>query len=111
MEETSRCSTIVRGLLEFSRQTAPRKGPANLNDIVNRTLALMRSQILLHRVNVDLDLDPDLPEIMIDSNKIAQVFTNIVLNAIDAMNASPPERALDVSEVSVNQLNTPCKWL
>ena len=85
MDETSRCSTIVKGLLDFSRQTTPRKGPADLNEVVNRTLTLMRSQILLHRVNVDLDMDKDLPEIMIDANKIAQVFTNIILNAIDAM--------------------------
>ncbi len=85
MDETSRCSTIVKGLLEFSRQTAPRKGPTDLNDVVNRTLALMRSQILLHRVNVDLALDTELPEIMVDANKIAQVFTNIILNAVDAM--------------------------
>ncbi|MBN1504683.1 MAG: cache domain-containing protein [Candidatus Eisenbacteria bacterium] len=85
MDETSRCSTIVKGLLEFSRQTAPRKGPANLNEVVSRTLTLMRSQILLHRVNVDLELDQELPEIMVDTNKIAQVFTNIILNAIDAM--------------------------
>jgi two-component system NtrC family sensor kinase len=85
MDETSRCSTIVKGLLEFSRQTTPKKGPADINEVVGKTLALMRSQILLHRVNVDTDLDAGLPEIMIDVNKIAQVFTNIILNAIDAM--------------------------
>jgi two-component system NtrC family sensor kinase len=85
MDETTRCSTIVKGLLEFSRQTRPKKGPADINEVVGKTLALMRSQILLHRVNVDTDLDVTLPEIMIDVNKIAQVFTNIILNAIDAM--------------------------
>ncbi len=85
IDETSRCSTIVNGLLEFSRQTLPRKEPVDVNVIVEKTLALLRSQILVHRVIVNKHLDRTLPQIMIDGNKIEQVFTNIILNAIDAM--------------------------
>lgn len=85
IDETSRCSTIVNGLLEFSRQTLPRKEPVDVNVVVEKTLALLRSQILVHRVIVNKHLDRTLPQIMIDGNKIEQVFTNIILNAIDAM--------------------------
>jgi len=85
IDETTRCSEIVKGLLEFSRQTPPKKTPADINEVIEKTLLLLRSQLLVHNVKVAKDLDGDLPKIMIDINKIEQVFTNIVLNAIEAM--------------------------
>jgi two-component system NtrC family sensor kinase len=85
IDETSRCSTIVRGLLEFSRQTPPKKELADVNVVVEKTLALLRSQILVNRVIVNKHLNRSLPQIMIDVNKIEQLFTNVILNAIDAM--------------------------
>ena len=85
IDETTRSSAIVNGLLEFSRQTPPEKKPADLNEVIGETLLLLRSQVLAHNVEVDRDLGKDLPQITIDENKIKQVFTNIILNAIDAM--------------------------
>jgi len=85
IDETTRSSAIVSGLLEFSRQTPPEKRPANVNDVIEETLLLLRSQVLAHNVEIDKDLGSDLPPITIDENKIKQVFTNIILNAVDAM--------------------------
>ena len=85
IDETTRSSTIVNGLLEFSRQTSPEKKPANVNEVTEETLVLLRSQVLAHNVEIDKDLGNDLPKITIDENKIKQVFANIILNAVDAM--------------------------
>jgi two-component system, NtrC family, sensor kinase len=85
IDETARCGAIVKGLLEFSRQTAPVKEPTNINEVIEKTLMLFESQLLVNHVRVEKNLDRDLPRIMIDSNKIKQVFTNIILNAIEAM--------------------------
>jgi len=85
INEATRCSEIVKGLLEFSRQSPPEKNPADINKVIEKTLLLLRSQLLVHNVKVAKDLVGDLPKIMIDINKIEQVFTNIVLNAIEAM--------------------------
>jgi two-component system NtrC family sensor kinase len=85
MEETARCSKIVKGLLEFSRQTSPEKRPADVNRVVEETLLLMKSHILAGRAEVIKDLGEDLPAVSIDTNKIKQVFANVVLNALDAM--------------------------
>jgi two-component system NtrC family sensor kinase len=85
IDETTRCGEIVQGLLTFSRQTPPKKSPANINDVVDDTLLLLKSQILVNKVEVRVVLDRGLPEIMIDVNKIKQVFTNIILNALEAM--------------------------
>jgi two-component system NtrC family sensor kinase len=85
IDETSRCATIVRGLLQFSRQTPPQKELADMGEVIERTLFLLRSQTLVHNVQVNKDFQPDLPQLMIDVNKIGQLFTNIILNALDAI--------------------------
>jgi two-component system NtrC family sensor kinase len=85
MDETARCSKIVKGLLEFSRQTSPEKLPADINRVVEETLTLMKSHILAGRTIVTRDLGRDLPAIPVDVNKMKQVFANIMLNALDAM--------------------------
>jgi two-component system NtrC family sensor kinase len=85
VEETTRCSAIVKGLLEFSRQTPPAKNMSDINDVIEKTLLLFESQILLANVKIEKQLDRKLPMVMMDANKIKQVLTNIILNAIDAM--------------------------
>ncbi len=85
IEETERCSSIVKGMLEFSRQTVPKFKPADLNAIIEKTLLLLESQLLVQKVDVGTKLDRDIPKIQADEGKLKQVFANIILNAADAM--------------------------
>jgi two-component system NtrC family sensor kinase len=85
IDETARCSAIVRGLLEFSRQQPPQREPTDVNEIVNRTLQLCESQILMAKIKVRTSLAHDLPRLLLDRQKMTQVFTNLVINAIEAM--------------------------
>ncbi|UCG29199.1 MAG: cache domain-containing protein [candidate division WOR-3 bacterium] len=85
INETTRCSSIVSGLLEFARQTPPEKTSVNINKVIESTLLLMETQALVRKVRINKDLQDGLPELMVDLGKIKQVFTNIVMNAIDAM--------------------------
>ena len=85
IDETTRCGTIVRGLLDFSRQTPPQKEPADVNEVVERTLLLLNSQIIMQQVQVETELERDLPELQLDVNQMQQVFANMILNALDAM--------------------------
>jgi signal transduction histidine kinase len=52
-------------------------------------------QLKVHEVEVKLDLDPDIPEVLAEHNRLEQVFINLVSNAIDAMDekASQPDNA------------------
>ncbi len=85
IDETTRCSAIVRGLLEFARQTPPEMTLVDINEVIKSTLLIMDTQALVHKVKVVKKLTKDLQHVMVDVNKIKQVFTNIVLNALDAM--------------------------
>ena len=85
IDETSRCTAIVKGLLDFSRQSEPEMIPASVNRLINRILMLTESQALIHNVTVIKELDKSLPEVMLDPSKIEQVLSNVLLNALDAM--------------------------
>lgn len=85
IDETTRCSSIVNGLLEFARQTPPEKTIVDINKVLESTLIIMDTQALVHKVRIKKDLADGLPQIKIDINKIKQVFTNLILNALDAM--------------------------
>jgi two-component system NtrC family sensor kinase len=85
VRETKRCREIVRGLLDFARQTPPQRQPADLNDVVRRGVAVVVNQLRLDRVQLDFELAPDLPEIPADANQLQQVAVNLILNAADAI--------------------------
>ncbi|HEY6193806.1 MAG TPA: ATP-binding protein [Candidatus Eisenbacteria bacterium] len=85
VRETKRCREIVRGLLDFARQTPPQRRPADLNDVVRRGVAVVLNQLTLDRVQLDFELASDLPEIPADANQLQQVAVNLLLNAADAI--------------------------
>ena len=84
-EETSRCAQIVRGLLEFARQTPSQTAHADINEIVERTAQLLDKQASVRNITILKDLDRALPAIDLDRSKMQQVFSNLIINAIEAM--------------------------
>ncbi|MCM2264548.1 MAG: ATP-binding protein [Desulfuromonadales bacterium] len=85
MRETQRCAEIVKRLLEFSRNSIPRKKLKSLPVIMNNTMALLEHQAALNEIEILRSYDPDLPDILVDPNQIEQVFVNMVVNACQAM--------------------------
>ncbi|MBN2312927.1 MAG: cache domain-containing protein, partial [Sedimentisphaerales bacterium] len=83
--EATRCKNIVRGLLDFARQSEPNVEEADTNDILKRTLTLLRNQALFQNIKITTEFSPDLPKAMMDSGQIQQVFANIILNAAEAI--------------------------
>jgi signal transduction histidine kinase len=83
--EVSRCSRIIRNLLDFSRQTEPTLRLVDVNQVIEQVLAMVGHQAQLQKVDVVRDLSPSLPKVMADADKLQQVFTNLTLNAIQAM--------------------------
>jgi two-component system NtrC family sensor kinase len=84
-DETSRAAAIVNGLLDFARMTPAQEVRTNINDIVERTVRLHEKQASVRNIRIELALDRSLPSIDVDRNKIQQVFSNLIVNARDAM--------------------------
>ena len=86
INQTLRCKQIVTRLLEFSRQSLGQKNLLSINEIISRCVKLMDQQLLFQNIRIKLSLDPQLPQIFGDPGELQQVFTNLLLNAADAMN-------------------------
>lgn len=85
INETTRCRTIVKGLLDFARQTTPEKKLADLNEIIEYTLSLVERHASFQNVKIIREFTPSLPKVKVDLNQIQQVFMNIIINAQEAM--------------------------
>ena len=81
-----RITDIVRRMSNFARADSLNIKPTQINDVLNSTLDLMRlDKRMKSTIEIEMHLDPHLPETMIDEGQISQVFINIILNALDAM--------------------------
>jgi two-component system NtrC family sensor kinase len=85
IKETKRCATIIRRLLDFAREKAPEKNFCDLNKLVTDAAQLIRQPAAFNNVEVELDLDEDLPVIWIDEDLVKQVIMNMLVNAQHAI--------------------------
>jgi two-component system, NtrC family, sensor kinase len=85
IQETTRVSDIIRGLLDFARQSPPVKAMINVNDTIQQLLMLIKGQKEFRNITITEEYDIKLPQILADKNQLQQVFLNLVLNAGEAI--------------------------
>jgi nitrogen-specific signal transduction histidine kinase/Fe-S-cluster-containing hydrogenase component 2 len=83
--ELTRSTRLIRNLLDFARQSKPSLREVDINEVINRAFALAAHSAELQHVQVVKELDPSLPKLTADSDQLQQVFTNLFINAIQAM--------------------------
>jgi len=83
--ETERCSSIIKNLLDFSRQTEVTLRPVDINKVIEATFSIVGHQINLKNIRLEKKLMRYLPLIQGDFDQIQQALMNIVLNAAQAM--------------------------
>ena len=86
MQETQRCKKIIQGLLDFSREKKPHKVLANMNKVIEKSLALMDNELFIRRIKVVRDLDYDIRSFSLDPDQLEQVLVNLLFNAVHAVN-------------------------
>jgi two-component system NtrC family sensor kinase len=84
VRETKRSREIVKGLLDFSRQSTPRRGKVNINEVIENALTIVSNQLKINHVELEKHYGEKLPEIPGDANQIQQVILNLVVNSIHA---------------------------
>jgi PAS domain S-box-containing protein len=85
IEQSLRSKEIVKGLLEFARQTGKEKGVVDLNHSLDQAMALFENQAIFHNIDIIREFDQQLPQITGDSSQLNQVFINLITNAADAI--------------------------
>ncbi|MGD0214318.1 MAG: ATP-binding protein [Terriglobales bacterium] len=83
--ESRRCGDLMKNLLSLSRTSPMNVQLTDLNAVIDRCLLLVRHQLEMGGVELQLDLPKDLPLISCDPAQIEQVFVALIMNAIDAM--------------------------
>jgi hypothetical protein len=83
--QTSRASSIVNNLLNFSRVTEARYAPVDLNRVIDDTIQLLEAQLRNTEIEVVRNYADELPPAFGDGPKLQQVLMNLILNARDAM--------------------------
>lgn len=85
IRETKRAREIVRGLLEFARETPSVKAHLNINDVVRQTTRLLGKREAFQNIFIVEDLAENLPPVNGDKNQLQQVMVNLALNGCEAM--------------------------
>ena len=103
LKEANRAKRIVSDLLSFSRESKPSMEWVDLNDVLNISLLLLEKQEVMEGIEVRMDLAKELPLVRADSGQMQQVFTNLLLNSVQAM--TPDPSAKETSEIPHGERN------
>ncbi len=93
-EQTTNITTLVKQLLDFSRERSPEFAPVNVNDLVEKTVGLLNHQLQNAGVKTKLNLAPYLPTVDGDGSQIQQILFNLMHNARQAMETNNGDEKL-----------------
>ena len=85
VREAIRAREIVRGLLDYARETPSAQVPLNANEAVVQVVKLLGKREAFQHIVIVEDLAEDLPLVNADRNQLEQVLVNLSLNACEAM--------------------------
>lgn len=85
LQEAQRSRSVVRRLLDFSRQGEILRVESDVNEVISTVLALVHHLVGTSGIEIRVEMWDDPPSIRIDRNQMQQVFLNLIHNAIQAM--------------------------
>jgi signal transduction histidine kinase len=85
IEASERIQTLIETTLDFSRASAAENYPESLNTVAENAASIMLAKANVLNIKIEKYLDPALPFINFNKNKILQVLINLVTNAIEAI--------------------------
>ncbi len=85
VRETIRCRDIVKGLLDFSRQSVSEQRPVHVREIIHNACGIVQHQLSIQKIKIETQLQEDIPLVNADMGQMEQVLVNLLVNAGDAM--------------------------
>jgi two-component system NtrC family sensor kinase len=83
--EAEKCRDIVKDLLGFARPAVADGAPVNLKAVLENTISLLDGQAIFHNITIEFKEEGLIPGIKGDAGQLQQAFTNMILNAVHAM--------------------------
>ncbi len=85
ISEVDRLENIVNEILNMAKPVSIKKQPKDLHDILRNILEILEKELKANQVLVKLCFDESIPLVMVDEERMRQVFLNLIMNAIQAM--------------------------
>jgi len=101
INEADRSRSIVRNLLDFARESESISEPIDLGMLVGETIRLALNQVKVSGAKIETKIRSNLPKMRGDRQQLKQVFLNLILNALDAV-----EKEGNI-KISVKEAQTP----
>ena len=92
MEEVDRINKIVQGLLSFSKPSELETAKIDIEQLLNQSLVLLNNTIAKEQVEIKFNIQTKNTVVVADPSQLKQVFLNIILNAVEAMNECNEKR-------------------
>ncbi len=90
-DQVARAVRIINHMRDFGRKSSAQGDRININKPIQGVFTLLTRQLEVRGIEIVLDLAEGLPNIVADSNRLEQVFMDLVINARDAMEAKGEE--------------------
>jgi len=87
-EHVERARKVVHNMLGYVRKMEPRLEDVDVNDTINQTITILENHARINNIDIQVDLDEDIPIIASDQAQLQQVFLNLLTNAIDAIGSN-----------------------
>ncbi|MDR2383716.1 MAG: histidine kinase [Prevotellaceae bacterium] len=110
MDEVDRINKIVQGLLSFAKPSELEMTKVDIVQLMQQTLVLLNNTIVRKQIEVAVDISVKNTVVTADASQLKQVFINIILNAIEAMENSE-EKKLTLGVESGRSLNYQSRYL
>jgi two-component system NtrC family sensor kinase len=88
VRESYRCKGIIDCLLSFSRKSDGAVSNININEVLNEVLELVRHKAHYDRIDIQTNLQSDLPDVLADPTGIRQICMNLLINAHQAISGA-----------------------
>lgn len=97
--QMDRLTALLERIMSFSKTEDLHLQPVKVDEIIQRTISLIKSEIYHRNVELVMNFDETLQPIMADADQLDRVFLNLCLNALEAMETMPEgeERALTIT--------------
>ena len=105
VHEGLRIASIVRDLLDFSREPRDERSLTRVEDVVERTLSLVSRRLEKQGIELEVDLDGDLAPVMARGQQLEQVLLNLLLNARDALSESSRRDGNKIQITAANEVD------